>query len=133
MISLEVPTFIAKWQIGGIYPENCRLLRTDSSTNYALSPDVLSEAILSDIANGLTPFFLCATVSYYIFFLFCSLFKVFSCDQPLHVRTTYLFMIEKNALIVEFYALLKYLSRNVNSSLKKLSLFITTYFTCFSI
>ncbi|PON44393.1 Aromatic-L-amino-acid decarboxylase [Parasponia andersonii] len=49
-------------QIGGIHPENCRLLRTDSSTNYALSPNVLSEAISRDIANGLIPFFLCGTV-----------------------------------------------------------------------
>ncbi|XP_062079574.1 phenylacetaldehyde synthase-like isoform X2 [Humulus lupulus] len=49
-------------QIGGIHPENCRMLRTDSSTNYAISPKVLSEAISSDVANGLIPFFLCATV-----------------------------------------------------------------------
>lgn len=49
-------------QIGGLNPELCRLLKTDSSTNYALSPDVLSEAISSDIASGLIPFFLCATV-----------------------------------------------------------------------
>ncbi|XP_061343435.1 tyrosine decarboxylase 2 isoform X1 [Gastrolobium bilobum] len=49
-------------QIGGFDPELCRLLKTDSSTNYALSPDVLSEAISSDIASGLIPFFLCATV-----------------------------------------------------------------------
>ncbi|XP_059432490.1 phenylacetaldehyde synthase-like, partial [Corylus avellana] len=49
-------------QIGGIHPENCRLLKTDSSINYALSPDVLGEAIAHDISNGLIPFFLCATV-----------------------------------------------------------------------
>ncbi|CAL0309800.1 unnamed protein product [Lupinus luteus] len=49
-------------QIGGLNPELCRLLKTDSSTNYALSPNVLSEAISSDIASGLIPFFLCATV-----------------------------------------------------------------------
>ncbi|KAM6565023.1 hypothetical protein CsatB_025021 [Cannabis sativa] len=49
-------------QIGGIHPENCRLLRTDSSTNYAISPAALSEAISTDVANGLIPFFLCATV-----------------------------------------------------------------------
>ncbi|KAG5055428.1 hypothetical protein JHK85_007938 [Glycine max] len=40
-------------QIAGINPELCRLLKTDSSTNYALSPDVLSEAISNDIAGGL--------------------------------------------------------------------------------
>ncbi|XP_054800292.1 tyrosine decarboxylase 2 isoform X1 [Prosopis cineraria] len=49
-------------QIGGLNPELCRLLRTDPSTNYALSPDVLCEAISNDIASGLIPFFLCATV-----------------------------------------------------------------------
>lgn len=49
-------------QIGGIYPENCRVLKTDSSTNYSLSPDVLAEAISHDLAIGLIPFFLCATV-----------------------------------------------------------------------
>ncbi|XP_008358473.2 phenylacetaldehyde synthase [Malus domestica] len=49
-------------QIGGIHPENCRVLSTDSSTNYALSPNVLNEAISNDIASGLVPFFLCATV-----------------------------------------------------------------------
>ncbi|KAL5562024.1 hypothetical protein UlMin_031771 [Ulmus minor] len=49
-------------QIAGIHPENCRVLKTDSSTDYALSTDVLSEAISNDVANGLVPFFLCATV-----------------------------------------------------------------------
>ncbi|KAF5482503.1 hypothetical protein F2P56_003067 [Juglans regia] len=49
-------------QIGGIQPENCRLLETDSTSNYALSPGVLCEAIAHDIAIGLIPFFLCATV-----------------------------------------------------------------------
>ncbi|PQQ17545.1 tyrosine decarboxylase 1 isoform X1 [Prunus yedoensis var. nudiflora] len=49
-------------QIGGIHPENCRLLRTDCSTDYALSPNVLNEAISNDVTSGLIPFFLCATV-----------------------------------------------------------------------
>ncbi|RVX19377.1 Tyrosine decarboxylase 1 [Vitis vinifera] len=49
-------------KIGGIHPENCRLLKADSSTGYALSPDLLSEAVSHDIANGLIPFFLCANV-----------------------------------------------------------------------
>lgn len=51
------------WQIGGIHPENCRLLKTDKSTEYALSPESLSAAISHDIAVGLIPFFLCGTVS----------------------------------------------------------------------
>ncbi|CAL1357102.1 unnamed protein product [Linum trigynum] len=49
-------------QIGGIHPENCRLLKTDSSTNYALPPEIVSEAISHDISIGLIPFFLCGTV-----------------------------------------------------------------------
>lgn len=49
-------------QIGGIHPENCRLLKTDSSTNYALSPELLKETIAHDLTTGLIPFFLCATV-----------------------------------------------------------------------
>ncbi|XAR58684.1 Tyrosine decarboxylase [Bertholletia excelsa] len=49
-------------QIAGIHPENCRFLKTDASTEYALSPTSLNEAILDDINSGLIPFFLCATV-----------------------------------------------------------------------
>lgn len=52
-----------QWQIAGIHMENYRVLKTDSSTNYALSADVISEAISKDRAAGLIPFFLCATVS----------------------------------------------------------------------
>ncbi|KAL0459345.1 UNVERIFIED_CONTAM: Tyrosine decarboxylase 1 [Sesamum latifolium] len=49
-------------KIAGIHPENCRVLKTDASSEYALSPESLSEAISQDIASGLIPFFLCATV-----------------------------------------------------------------------
>ncbi|KAL2456186.1 Tyrosine decarboxylase 1 [Forsythia ovata] len=49
-------------QIGGIHPENHRVLKTDPSTEYALSPESFCEAISHDIASGLIPFFLCATV-----------------------------------------------------------------------
>ncbi|XP_022155577.1 tyrosine decarboxylase 1 [Momordica charantia] len=49
-------------QIAGIHPENCRLLKADLSTNYALSSNVLSEEISHDSAIGLIPLFLCATV-----------------------------------------------------------------------
>ncbi|GMP99272.1 hypothetical protein CsSME_00046805 [Camellia sinensis var. sinensis] len=48
-------------QIGGIHPENCRFLKTDASSEYALSPESLNEAISHDIAIGLIPFFLSAT------------------------------------------------------------------------
>lgn len=49
-------------QIGGIHLQNCRLLKTDSSANFSLSPDSLDEAISHDKDMGLIPFFLCATV-----------------------------------------------------------------------
>ncbi|KAI3995751.1 hypothetical protein MKX01_007230 [Papaver californicum] len=49
-------------QIAGIHPESCRLVKTDSSTNYALSPDVLRKEISKDVAAGLIPFFLTSTV-----------------------------------------------------------------------
>ncbi|KAG8641853.1 tyrosine decarboxylase 2 isoform X2 [Manihot esculenta] len=49
-------------QIAGVHLDNCRLLKTDSSKNYALSPDILCDAISQDMSNGLIPFFLCATV-----------------------------------------------------------------------
>lgn len=49
-------------QIAGIYPENCKMLKTDASTNYAISPDLLSEVISVDIAAGFIPTLLSATV-----------------------------------------------------------------------
>ncbi|AEC06995.1 Pyridoxal phosphate (PLP)-dependent transferases superfamily protein [Arabidopsis thaliana] len=49
-------------QIAGIHPENCRVLTTDSSTNYALRPESLQEAVSRDLEAGLIPFFLCANV-----------------------------------------------------------------------
>ena len=64
MILMVVSAFYVYilWQIAGIHPDNCRVLKTDSSTDYALSPESLSEAITHDLAIGLVPFFLCATV-----------------------------------------------------------------------
>lgn len=49
-------------QIAGIHPENLRVLKTDASTNYSLSPVLLEEAVSRDVSVGLVPFFLCATV-----------------------------------------------------------------------
>lgn len=49
-------------QIAGIHQENCRFLNTDAANDYALSPESLTEAISCDIASGLIPTFLCATV-----------------------------------------------------------------------
>ncbi|KAL0702968.1 hypothetical protein Bca4012_059090 [Brassica carinata] len=49
-------------QIAGIHPENCRVLMVDSSTNYALRPESLQEAVSHDLEAGLIPFFLCGNV-----------------------------------------------------------------------
>ncbi|EOA32600.1 hypothetical protein CARUB_v10015893mg [Capsella rubella] len=49
-------------QIAGIHPENFRVLETDASTNYALRPELLQEAVSKDLKAGLIPFFLCANV-----------------------------------------------------------------------
>ncbi|XP_073292328.1 tyrosine decarboxylase 2 isoform X3 [Primulina huaijiensis] len=49
-------------KIGGILPRNIRILETDSSTEYALSPELLTKTISQDIALGLIPLFLCATI-----------------------------------------------------------------------
>ncbi|KAI3813661.1 hypothetical protein L1987_18390 [Smallanthus sonchifolius] len=49
-------------QIAGIHPENLRLLRTETCNEYALSPESLTNAISHDVASGLIPLLLCATV-----------------------------------------------------------------------
>ncbi|CAH8295412.1 unnamed protein product [Eruca vesicaria subsp. sativa] len=49
-------------QIAGIHPENCRVLKADSSTNYTLRPELLQEAVSRDLEAGLIPFFLGANV-----------------------------------------------------------------------
>ncbi|MQM09297.1 hypothetical protein Taro_042170 [Colocasia esculenta] len=49
-------------QIAGIHPENFRVIKAYSSTNYSLDPEVLRKTISLDISTGLIPFFLCATV-----------------------------------------------------------------------
>ena len=43
-------------------PENLRLLKTDSTTYYMLNPTLLAKAVAADVAAGLIPLFLCATV-----------------------------------------------------------------------
>ncbi|XP_056844632.1 phenylacetaldehyde synthase isoform X1 [Raphanus sativus] len=49
-------------QIAGIHPENCKVLKADSSTNYALRPELLQEAVSKDLEAGSIPFFLCGNV-----------------------------------------------------------------------
>lgn len=57
-----VNIFFLVWQIAGIYPENCRVLKTESCNDYSLSPETLEQAISTDVASGLIPLLLCATV-----------------------------------------------------------------------
>ena len=47
-------------KIAGIGSENLRLIETDE--NFAMNPEALAAAIETDRADGLTPFFVCATV-----------------------------------------------------------------------
>ncbi|KAJ0265502.1 hypothetical protein HA466_0017770 [Hirschfeldia incana] len=49
-------------QIAGIHPENCRVLKADSATCYAMRPELLQEAVSQDLEAGLIPFFLCGNV-----------------------------------------------------------------------
>ncbi|KAL5987889.1 hypothetical protein ACLOJK_035645 [Asimina triloba] len=49
-------------QIAGIHPANFRAVPTSRATSFGLSPDGLRAAIIRDVADGLVPLFLCATV-----------------------------------------------------------------------
>ncbi|CAO2839809.1 unnamed protein product [Amaranthus hypochondriacus] len=49
-------------QIAGVHPENFRILKTNPLSSYALSPEVVSEAVSQDVASGLIPLLLCATI-----------------------------------------------------------------------
>ncbi|MQL97787.1 hypothetical protein Taro_030474 [Colocasia esculenta] len=49
-------------QIAGIHPDNFRVVPTTRADAFALNPSALRAAIDKDIARGLVPLFLCATV-----------------------------------------------------------------------
>ncbi|KAG0553831.1 hypothetical protein M758_12G044200 [Ceratodon purpureus] len=49
-------------QIAGISLENLRLIPTDASTNYSISPEILAKTVAADVRGGLVPFFLCGVV-----------------------------------------------------------------------
>nr|AHN53383.1 aromatic L-amino acid decarboxylase [Rosa rugosa] len=49
-------------QIVGINTENFRAIKTTKSTGFALSPEMLTLTISSDLEKGLVPLFLCATM-----------------------------------------------------------------------
>ncbi|CAI0468486.1 unnamed protein product [Linum tenue] len=49
-------------KVVGIQPGNIRAVETNKTTSFALSPDSLKSAIRADVAVGLVPLFLCATI-----------------------------------------------------------------------
>ncbi|CAN6457806.1 unnamed protein product [Victoria cruziana] len=49
-------------RIVGIKPQNFRSLPTSSATGYSLQPAVVKAAMADDVAKGLIPFYLCATI-----------------------------------------------------------------------
>ncbi|KAJ8631403.1 hypothetical protein MRB53_024726 [Persea americana] len=49
-------------QIAGINPSNFRAVATSKKTNFGLSPESLTAAIVKDLESGLVPLFLCPTV-----------------------------------------------------------------------
>ena len=56
-------TLLSYPQVAGIPESNVRFIATSAEDNYALSPAALRSAVEADVAAGLLPFFLCATVS----------------------------------------------------------------------
>nr|GMC92179.1 aromatic-L-amino-acid decarboxylase-like [Ipomoea batatas]GME02641.1 aromatic-L-amino-acid decarboxylase-like [Ipomoea batatas]GME12844.1 aromatic-L-amino-acid decarboxylase-like [Ipomoea batatas] len=55
-------TYEKACKLAGIFPWNIRIIPTSQDTNFALSPVALRGVIESDVAAGLVPLFLCATV-----------------------------------------------------------------------
>ncbi|KAF3438320.1 hypothetical protein FNV43_RR21082 [Rhamnella rubrinervis] len=49
-------------RIVGIHQCNFRIIKTDKSTSFALSPDLLRTTISADVEAGLIPIYVCATV-----------------------------------------------------------------------
>nr|AXK92562.1 tryptophan decarboxylase [Gelsemium sempervirens] len=59
----QTHTMFAKTcKLGGIFPGNIRLIPTTAETNFSISPSVLRGIVEADLAAGLVPLFLCATV-----------------------------------------------------------------------
>ncbi|GMH07203.1 hypothetical protein Nepgr_009043 [Nepenthes gracilis] len=55
-------TYTKACKLAGILPGNIRLINTAVDTNFALSPSVLRRTIEADVADGLTPLYVCLTV-----------------------------------------------------------------------
>uniref|UniRef100_A0ACD5V9K4 Uncharacterized protein n=1 Tax=Avena sativa TaxID=4498 RepID=A0ACD5V9K4_AVESA len=55
-------TFQKGARIVGIAPSNFRIIRTSAASSYGLTADGVRDAVEADIASGLVPLYLCATV-----------------------------------------------------------------------
>lgn len=55
-------TYIKACRLAGITPRNIRSLPTTASSGFALSPALLREVIKADLAAGLIPLYVCATL-----------------------------------------------------------------------
>nr|AEY82396.1 tryptophan decarboxylase [Tabernaemontana elegans] len=49
-------------RLAGIFPSNIRLVPTTAETDFSIAPEVLRKMVEADVAAGLTPLFLCATL-----------------------------------------------------------------------
>ncbi|RLN42494.1 hypothetical protein C2845_PM01G44210 [Panicum miliaceum] len=55
-------TFQKGARLVGIPPSNFRVIQTSASSGYGLTADAVRAAVDHDVANGLVPLYLCATV-----------------------------------------------------------------------
>jgi aromatic-L-amino-acid/L-tryptophan decarboxylase len=55
-------TFQKGARIVGIPPSNFRIIRTSAASGYGLTTDSVREAVEADVAKGLVPLYLCATI-----------------------------------------------------------------------
>ncbi|KAJ9550409.1 hypothetical protein OSB04_014454 [Centaurea solstitialis] len=55
-------TFMKVCKIAGIHPENIRSIPTILEDDFSLSPKLLRKVVEADVAKGLVPLYLCATV-----------------------------------------------------------------------
>lgn len=55
-------TYTKACKLAGIFPCNIRSIPTASNTNFSLSPLILRTVIEADVASGLVPLYLCATL-----------------------------------------------------------------------
>ncbi|CAI9090370.1 OLC1v1025133C1 [Oldenlandia corymbosa var. corymbosa] len=55
-------TYTKVCKVAGIFPSNIRVIPTTSDDDFAMSPTLLRKVMEADVASGLVPLFICATV-----------------------------------------------------------------------